>query len=533
MQTPIQKNKNQTWQPLDRASIALMVVLSIAILLLIWIGDRTQGKVQNFSWAEQTIGAEDRAFILTFSRPVDKQSVTDNLQIDPPLPGKLSWAGRRMAYTLEAPIPYDSSHKISLQGAREYVTGSTKVGKPIEPFQVEIKSRDRAFVYIGVEGTERGQLILYNLTQNQKTVLTPKDITVTDFKVYPQGDRILFAAVNATNATSRNPSNPAPGATEQQLYTVTTGLPPSSDEPTNQSFFNWSRWFGSKPKVDPPGRLDLVLDNKEYQILKFDLTGDGKTILVQRMNRQNPGQFGLWVIRPQQAPKAVPGQPGGDFVVIPNSETIAIAQGQGVAILPLDTETASQVQPIDFLPKFGTVLSFNRDGTAATMVKFNTNYTRSLFLVNNRGLQKEIFRTNGSIFNCLFAPTHKALYCLVSELIPGQDYQEQPYIAAINLEDLEKRKDQELPPLTPLLILPKNQRDIALNLSPDGLVLAFDQVISDPNATVDDALRTDEGAPISSSRLWLLPLAPDSDNSTKKAEPLNLPLPGLHPRWIP
>jgi hypothetical protein len=45
------------------------------------------------------------------------------------------------------------------------------------------------------------------------------------------------------------------------------------------------------------------------------------------------------------------------------------------------------------------VLSFARDGSAAAMVKFNTDYTRSLFLVTNQGLQKELLRTTGSILS--------------------------------------------------------------------------------------------------------------------------------------
>ncbi len=44
--------------------------------------------------------------VLTFDRPMDHASVEKNLVIDPPLPGKLSWAGRRLAYTLTSPIPY-------------------------------------------------------------------------------------------------------------------------------------------------------------------------------------------------------------------------------------------------------------------------------------------------------------------------------------------------------------------------------------------------------------------------------------------
>jgi hypothetical protein len=35
------------------------------------------------------------------------------LTLDPPLPGKVSWAGRRMAYTLTEPLPYGESFTLS------------------------------------------------------------------------------------------------------------------------------------------------------------------------------------------------------------------------------------------------------------------------------------------------------------------------------------------------------------------------------------------------------------------------------------
>ena len=81
---------------------------------------------------------------------------------------------------------------------------------------------------------------------------------------------------------------------------------------------------------------------------------------------------------------------GGEFLITPDSQTLAIAKGEGIALLPLKPGA----NPLDFLPKFGRVLSFSRDGRAAAMVNYNTDnaklkYTRSLFYVNNQGIQKE------------------------------------------------------------------------------------------------------------------------------------------------
>ena len=82
--------------------------------LLIW-GSKSCGQdcifhrgpqVSNFSWQDRFVGGEDKAFVLTFNRPMDRPGVEKHLVINPPLPGKFSWSGRRLAYTLEAPVPY-------------------------------------------------------------------------------------------------------------------------------------------------------------------------------------------------------------------------------------------------------------------------------------------------------------------------------------------------------------------------------------------------------------------------------------------
>jgi len=503
-------------QPIDRLALIIMVVLSLLIGIVLLTGDTTRPRVRNFSWQDKYVSAEDTAFILTFSRPMNHASVEANLKITPVLPsgevspsevppieGKVSWAGRKMAYTLLSPIPYGNDYQVQLQGAQEKIPGVEEEGTVMEPFQATFHSRDRAFAYIGVEGEEQGRLILYNLTRQQKTLLTPADLVVLDFQPYPGSDRILFSA--------NDRQNQAKGLLTAQLYTVTTGL--SFSSPDQRS-----------PAQQTPGKLDLVLDSENYQNLQFDLSRDGQIIVVQRVNREDPADFGLWMIPADGEPQPLENQPGGEFLIAPDSASLAVAQGQGVAILPLHADA----EPLDFLPKFGQVLSFARDGAAATMVKFNTDYTRSLFLVNNQGTEEELLRTTGSIVNCEFAPNQETLYCLLTQLIQGEEYREEPFIAAVNID---AEPDSEESPIQPLVVLPE-QRDIQLSLSPDGLALLFDQVATRPASAID-SLRNDEGQAIATGRLWLLPLDESITSETPvqlQPEPL---LPGFLPHWLP
>ena len=110
--------------PLDRAALALMAVLTGFTVLLLLTGDITTPKVRDFSWQNRQVGATDTAFLLTFNRPMDHSSVEKNLQIDPPLPGRMSWSGRRMAYTLNHPAPYGINYTVQLRGAYDrFLTG--------------------------------------------------------------------------------------------------------------------------------------------------------------------------------------------------------------------------------------------------------------------------------------------------------------------------------------------------------------------------------------------------------------------------
>lgn len=491
-------------QPLDRVAIALILLLTLLIGFLIVRGDVVTARVRDFSWQNQQIGADDLAFTLTFSRPMDAKSVEENLKIYPnDVEGKFSWAGRRMMYTLKSPATYGINYQVKLQGAKDRFSSIEGKNRVIQPFTGNFRTRDRVIIYIGADPENQGQLVLYNFTQGQIKVLTPKDLTVMDFKPFPDGDKILFSARNSKSQDLLS----------AQLYTVTTGIADKSGQ------------------AQQAGKVELTLDNKDYQNLKFDLSPDGETIVIQRGNRANPGDFGLWFMPAtsksgeKTTPKRLQSQPGGDFIITPDSKAVAVAQGQGAAILPIQSDAS---KPLDFLPQFGLVQAFSKDGSQAAMVKFNTDYTRDLFLVTNQGIQKPLLKTPGSIIDCQFypAPASSTLYCLLTQLISQAEYVEQPYIVAIDLKTGEQK---------PLLVLPIDQRNVQMSISPDGASLLFDQVKPQTNvdASSTNTLTTDDGEAIATSSLWFMPLVPINDAAINSIRPEKLPLVGFHPRWLP
>ena len=479
-------------QPIDKLAIALIVLFSSIIGLLIWSGSACQdeclfhagAKVSGFSWNDKTIGGRDRAFILTFNRPMDRNSVEENLTISPSLPGKISWSGLRLAYTLERPAPYGETYQVTLAKAKERFPNQeeTEAQVTLEPFDAQFRSRDRALAYVGTKGKETGRLVLYNWTRSQKTILTPPTLTVFDFKPDPYGDRLLFSAADKDRGRE--------GIRYLRLYSVST----RSDE--------------------PEGKTKLILDNQKYQNNKFDISQDGTTIVVQRLNRSNPEDYGLWKIVKGKSPQMFTNNQVGDFAIAPDSQAVAAAQGEGIALLPLK----AQAEPLDFLSQFGQVLDFTGDGTGAAMINYNTDseelkYKQSLYYVNNQGIEKELLTTDGSIQNCQFDPVAEHLYCWLTELSKGKVYVEKPYLAEINLKTGK---------IKTIVTVPKYQES-QISVAPDGLGILFEQPLNMTNFNIPGERQ---------NSIWLAIPTLDVANQTR-FELEQLPFIGFHPQWLP
>ncbi|CCI22401.1 Ig-like domain-containing domain [Microcystis aeruginosa] len=474
----------------DRLVLASILALIAAISSILIQGNQVPTRGENFSWQGRKIGVRDNYFTLSFNRPIDRSDIETSLVINPPLPGKISWAGDRLTYTLtELPI-YGKKYQVKLPIAQG------------EDFIGEFYSHDRAFAYIGVNQEERGRLIVCNIIQGtnkvtelKKTILTPGDLVVTDFQIYPRGDRILFSAFDRSDLGRDTP--------KQQLYTITTGL--NHDE-NSQNL--------------PSGRIERFLDAKTYQNLRFNLSDNGKTLIVQRINHGNPGDASLWVISDDGQSRPL-GIQGDIFLLSPDGKKAVVSQTGGVAVIPLDVQGGKP----QFLPTYEKILAFSRDGRQKLMVKSEPDNQRSLFLLNDQGESRLLLRTANPIISCEFEPRQeKTLYCLKSDLVMGSDgkVKEEPFLAIIELKTGK---------MIPLLALP-NYRDVQMSMSPDGVALLFDQLATIPFGVGND-LVTGEGSSIADGRLWLLPL-PDqfSPNSIPKILPQELNA-GFKPRWLP
>lgn len=472
----------------DQVVLGSMFLLTLLITLLWGLGDRTQIQVHKFSWEGQQISVDDRVFEFALTEAINPQAVAQQLNIEPPLPGKLSWAGKNFFYTLtELPV-YGEDYQVTLTDL------DLASNQRVEPFLSRFKTRDRAFAYIGTEETQRGRLILFNLTQRQQAILTPADLIVLNFAVYPEGDRLLFSAI---------PRGADASPADQQLYTVTTGLNYQNQNP-------------------PPtaGQIRPILQfSTDYINGQFQLASNGQRIVIQRINREDPRDRSLWVIEDEAEPRPL-GIPAEDFLLSPDAEVIAITQRGQLSLVPLGRDGGA----IQAKEQFTRMLAFSADLTQQAVLKEN-NGMRSLYIINDQGIEQEILRTPMAIVDCRFDPRQKdILYCLkIDQNLsnPGQIVEE-PFLTAIDLRDGTE---------TALLTLP-NYRDVQLSIAADGLALLFDQIVTDQPTRQSD-LFVNSGLAVEGGRLWLLSLPEITTERTIRPVPPESLVPGYQPRWMP
>ncbi len=428
----------RTWSPLDRGVVFFSLVGFTLMVFLVGIGFQLPPHVREFNWQEQRISARDRQMEIIFNRPMDQSSVETNFKIEPPLPGRFFWVGQRLVYTLTQPAPYGRMYRIEISEAQD------RQGNLLpEPFTGEFRTPDRQLLTVGVQGDEAGRLILLNLETFSSTILTDPRLKVTHFQPAPTGEKVYFFATEET-------------VQSQDLYEL------SLKSQTSR----------------------LLLDHSRYQNLQMEVSPTQDLVLVERIDPGNPFQTQLW-IKAADAEEFQPIDLGtdviGDFLITPDNSSLLMAQGQGLAILPLEQEAGEA----EFLAQYGQAIALRSDGAYAALVKFGTDYIRQLWIVSNTGgVNVQVLTTEGSILAGEFDPTRPILYVLTTLLNP-ENFTESPRLLALNWEDQTETE----------LLTAEYPLELDFNLSPDGRSLAYallqpSQGVPDPRSPLSQTGQT-------------------------------------------
>jgi len=486
----------------DLIAIIIIFVLTVVISILLILGDTQLPQVIKFSWANQQIGFNDHSFTLKFNRLMNQESVNNNIDIEPKLDGKISWSGKELTYTLTDSLTYGKKYILRLNSAQEL--DRSNYAKKIKPFEAEFQSRDLIFGYIGLQDInpntgvkeldqskqQKGKLILYNQTLNESKILTPPDLWVVNFAIKPQGDRAIISAFN-----------PNEGFNQQKLFTVTTGLK-----------------FNNSNQVNIGGKIRLLLDSKNYENIRFKLSKNGETLIVERKNRQDQNDHSLWIIAEDQKPQPL-GILGQNFDISPDGNTLIITLAEGISFYPLNDKGQQ-----GFITGGTQFFGFSSDNSQKLIEKININGTYSLFLVNQDGKERELGFSFSPFINCQFQPTKEnIIYCAKSDPVEENGvYVDNKVLARIDLNQGE---------LVPLIALP-NDPNLTISFASDGSALIFDQV---QNALDNFNINgiNEKGQGITNGKLWILSLPEDKAQPNPKNSKLVGSFIGYHPKWLP
>lgn len=445
--------------------LGLTLLNGVITGLILLSGLHTIPQVRGWNWDPRWVTVWDRVLFVRFNRVMDLESVVAGWQTDPPLPGRWQTQGQTLAYTLTAPVQYAQVYTVTLETAQD------QEGYPLgQPWQQTFRTPPRHWVTVGTGDPYPGRILLVTGQGEEITPLTPASWQVQEMSA--GGDTVAFIA-------------------NQHLYTWRSG-----------------RFRGMH------SRLHKRLDSTQ-SLLQFRLAEDGTLLLADRLDPHTPGISHLWRLDLQSwFPRwqILPSLAGADFLITPDNTSVLISQGQGLGLVPL------QGSPTDiaFLARYGQALAIKRDGTAAAMVEFQTDYQRTLWIVTNTGTHFPVFAADGSILQAQFHPTHPVIYSLVTLRDP-ETLAESPVLLAMNWETGEITTIAE----------GNLDQEIRFDVAPDGAVLLYSLMTH--GGIPSGAPLSPSGQPVASAQTFWVPLL---DSSAPTLPPQNLGIPGTGVKWL-
>src|ERR1700752_1242146 len=185
--------KLRGFQPLDVSAGGLAAVLAavigVVMMLGSWIGISVQA-----TGLDQEVGPYG-PLTLTFSQPVDPDSILDRLSIQPEGSGRFEWADEKtLHFVPDTPLRAGASYQLTLSDGRIGANGEVLRKEQSWPVLV----RTPKVVYLTVTNG-LGQLWTVDTEGKSAQKLGPADKQIFDYAAAPDGDFLIFSAVNNSN----------------------------------------------------------------------------------------------------------------------------------------------------------------------------------------------------------------------------------------------------------------------------------------------------------------------------------------------
>jgi len=188
------------FDPMDRAALGSMLVLSLLTAFLILRGDQVGVQITQTSPPMNAEGASTRSAVsITFSEVMSAATVEERLRITPPISGALRWSGSTVFLFGAQPLQGDTLYTVTL------TAGATSVrGRPIlRDVTWTFRTRHPRLVYLA-PASGIANLFVIDPQNAQTQRLTSEPFGIYDFAISPDGTRIAYSADRAMDDAERD-----------------------------------------------------------------------------------------------------------------------------------------------------------------------------------------------------------------------------------------------------------------------------------------------------------------------------------------
>lgn len=175
-------------------------VLAIVIAILTALEFLVPPAVKSTNLVDHIAPSAFHQIEITFNRSMDRRSVEQAFQLQPPLEGSFLWRNNKLIYQLKELPQYHQTITLNIDASARDTNGKTFT----QPFTRQIKTAPAQILYLGSSGDETDRLILYNLQDQHQQILTNPDFTIEQFANIPNSKEILLLG--------------APGNQQPELY---------------------------------------------------------------------------------------------------------------------------------------------------------------------------------------------------------------------------------------------------------------------------------------------------------------------------
>jgi len=191
-----QTNNRPLITAFDRTVLIIIGVIVAAIVLTIALGDRVGVTLERVS----PVGSARSTSPITiqFSESMNRPTVSERLQFDPPLEGTVTWSANTLIYTPAEPMSPGASYTVTLmrgaqsEGGREVLSDTQ--------FTFEVRRPRVAYLY-PADDVPQNLWVVDPANLDSAAQVTFSATGIYDYAVSPDGSQIAFSERN-TNGTN-------------------------------------------------------------------------------------------------------------------------------------------------------------------------------------------------------------------------------------------------------------------------------------------------------------------------------------------